>query len=59
MADEFSNHGVEDRGRINVNQPHEIRYWPPVWVSARSICARRWLLSVAQPSRSPSTWARL
>lgn len=27
MADECSNHGVEDRGRINVNQPHEIRYW--------------------------------
>jgi hypothetical protein len=27
MADDLSNRGAADRARINVNEPHEVRYW--------------------------------
>jgi hypothetical protein len=27
MADNLSERGTRDRDRINVNQPHELRYW--------------------------------
>ena len=27
MADDPSKRGPEDRSRINVNEPHEVRYW--------------------------------
>ena len=27
MADNLSNRGAADRARININEPHEIRYW--------------------------------
>ncbi|WP_313696931.1 DUF3606 domain-containing protein [Achromobacter sp.] len=27
MSDDLSKRGPEDRSRINVNEPHELRYW--------------------------------
>ena len=27
MADDLSERGNQDRTRINVNEPHEVRYW--------------------------------
>jgi len=27
MADDLNNRGGQDRLRINVNEPHEVRYW--------------------------------
>lgn len=27
MADNLNDRGPQDRTRINVNQPHELRYW--------------------------------
>jgi hypothetical protein len=27
MADNLNNRGAGDRARININEPHEIRYW--------------------------------
>jgi hypothetical protein len=27
MADNLKNRGAQDRARINVNEPHEVRYW--------------------------------
>ena len=27
MADDPTNRGSQDRKRINVNEPHEVRYW--------------------------------
>ena len=27
MSDDLSNRGPQDRSRINVNEPHELRYW--------------------------------
>ncbi|RYF46290.1 MAG: DUF3606 domain-containing protein [Comamonadaceae bacterium] len=27
MSDDLSNRGAQDRSRINVNEPHEVRYW--------------------------------
>lgn len=27
MTDNLSNRGPQDRGRINVNEAHEVRYW--------------------------------
>jgi hypothetical protein len=27
MADDLNNRGVQDRSRINVSEPHEVRYW--------------------------------
>jgi hypothetical protein len=27
MADDLSDKGAQDRARINVNEPHEVRYW--------------------------------
>lgn len=27
MPDDTTNRGAQDRSRINVNEPHEIRYW--------------------------------
>jgi hypothetical protein len=27
MPDDLSNRGAADRARINVNEPHEVRYW--------------------------------
>ena len=27
MADDLSNRGPEDASRVNVNEPHELRYW--------------------------------
>ena len=27
MADNLSERGTRERARINVNQPHELRYW--------------------------------
>jgi hypothetical protein len=27
MADDTSLRGSQDRSRINVNEPHEVRYW--------------------------------
>ena len=27
MADDTTNRGSQDRKRINVNEPHEVRYW--------------------------------
>ena len=27
MPDDLDNRGVQDRGRIDINEPHEVRYW--------------------------------
>lgn len=27
MSDDLKNRGPADRARINVNEPHELRYW--------------------------------
>jgi hypothetical protein len=27
MADDPKNRGPQDRARVNVNEPHEVRYW--------------------------------
>ncbi|MDM0038606.1 DUF3606 domain-containing protein [Variovorax sp. J22G21] len=27
MSDDFANTGAQDRSRIDINEPHEIRYW--------------------------------
>jgi hypothetical protein len=27
MTDDLNNRGPQDRSRINVNEPHELRYW--------------------------------
>ncbi|MNQ00301.1 hypothetical protein D3C85_129480 [compost metagenome] len=27
MSDDLNNRGPQDRSRINVNEPHELRYW--------------------------------
>lgn len=27
MADDLSKRGTPDRSRVNVNEPHEVRYW--------------------------------
>jgi hypothetical protein len=27
MSDDLNNRGGQDRIRVNVNEPHEIRYW--------------------------------
>ncbi|MEN5158602.1 MULTISPECIES: DUF3606 domain-containing protein [Achromobacter] len=27
MSDDLSKRGPQDRSRINVNEPHELRYW--------------------------------
>lgn len=27
MADDLNNRGPQDRARVNVNEPHELRYW--------------------------------
>ena len=27
MTDDLSNRGPQDRSRVNVNEPHELRYW--------------------------------
>lgn len=27
MSDDLNNRGAQDRVRINVNEPHEVRYW--------------------------------
>lgn len=27
MADDLTDRGAQDRARVNVNEPHEVRYW--------------------------------
>jgi len=27
MSDNLENRGAQDRARVNVNEPHELRYW--------------------------------
>jgi hypothetical protein len=27
MADNLKDRGAQDRARVNVNEPHEVRYW--------------------------------
>ncbi|MEJ2816374.1 DUF3606 domain-containing protein [Caulobacter sp. CCG-8] len=27
MADNLQDRGTQDRARVNVNEPHEVRYW--------------------------------
>jgi uncharacterized protein DUF3606 len=27
MSDDLTNRGAQDRSRININEPHEVRYW--------------------------------
>ncbi len=27
MPDDLKNRGPQDRSRVNVNEPHELRYW--------------------------------
>lgn len=27
MSDDLKNRGAQDRSRVNVNEPHELRYW--------------------------------
>ncbi|SFM64404.1 DUF3606 domain-containing protein [Variovorax sp. OV329] len=27
MPDDLGNAGAQDRSRVNVNEPHEVRYW--------------------------------
>lgn len=27
MADNLQDRGAQDRARVNVNEPHEVRYW--------------------------------
>lgn len=27
MADNLEDRGAQDRARININEPHEVRYW--------------------------------
>ena len=31
MADDLKNRGAQDRSRVNVNEPHEVRYWTKRW----------------------------
>ena len=31
MADDLKNRGAQDRGRVNVNEDHEVRYWTEKW----------------------------
>jgi hypothetical protein len=30
MADDLSKRGPEDASKVNVNEPHEVRYWTQV-----------------------------
>lgn len=27
MADNLQDRGAQDRARVNINEPHEVRYW--------------------------------
>jgi hypothetical protein len=27
MSDDLDNRGAQDRARVNINEPHEVRYW--------------------------------
>jgi Protein of unknown function (DUF3606) len=31
MADDLKNRGAPDRGRVNVHEDHEVRYWTKKW----------------------------
>jgi Protein of unknown function (DUF3606) len=31
MADDLGNRGAQDRGRINIHEDYEIRYWTEKW----------------------------
>jgi hypothetical protein len=31
MSDDLSKRGPQDRARVNVNEPHEVRYWSEKW----------------------------
>ncbi|TCR68238.1 DUF3606 domain-containing protein [Bosea sp. BK604] len=40
MPDDLTNRGGRDRSRINVNEPHEVKYWSQKWsVSAEQLKA--------------------
>ena len=40
MADDLKNRGAQDRGRVNVNEDHEVRYWTQKWgVSKEELAA--------------------
>jgi len=50
MSDDTNKQGPQDRSRINVNQPHELRYWTQaLGVSAERL---RELVSEVGPSAS-------
>lgn len=31
MPDDLSNRGAQDRARINLSKPHEVKYWTQKW----------------------------
>ncbi|MGO4677834.1 DUF3606 domain-containing protein [Bosea sp. 2YAB26] len=31
MPDDLTKRGAQDRSRINVNEPHEVKYWTQKW----------------------------
>lgn len=31
MPDDLTNRGAQDRSRINLNEPHEVKYWTQKW----------------------------
>ena len=40
MADDLKDRGAQDRGRVNVNEDHEVRYWTQKWgVSKEELAA--------------------
>lgn len=31
MPDDLTNRGAQDRARINMSEPHEVKYWTQKW----------------------------
>jgi hypothetical protein len=31
MPDDLTDRGAQDRARININEPHEVKYWTQKW----------------------------
>ena len=39
MADDLKKPNAQDRSRVNVNEPHEVRYWTKRWQDAGDMLA--------------------
>ncbi len=38
MPDDLTNRGPQDRARVNLSEPHEVKYWTQKWgVSAEQL----------------------